>query len=253
MLAPYVKHYWFLKANITHSSRTRIVPTGHVCMMFHRGERIFSESDNQFQPQAFISGQEKSFTDLLYTSDLDMICIVFHPIGARVFFKMPMSEINGLRTDIYDLEDRELIDLRKVLEETQSNIQCALLIEQFLFKRIRNLADYNLKRINTAIELINNRQTDIKTLAGASCLSPKQFKRIFTEMVGANPKEYQRVIRFQRALFVLQTQSDINMAQLAFECGYYDQPHLIKEFKVFSGYTPLEYLAMCTPYSDYFS
>ncbi|MEO3190464.1 AraC family transcriptional regulator, partial [Parabacteroides distasonis] len=29
--------------------------------------------------------------------------------------------------------------------------------------------------------------------------------------------------------------------------------HMIKEFKLFSGYTPTEYLSLCAPYSDYFS
>jgi AraC-like DNA-binding protein len=54
-------------------------------------------------------------------------------------------------------------------------------------------------------------------------------------------------------LFVLQFNPHIDLTQLAFECGFYDQSHLIKEFKTFSGYTPAEYLAVCNPYSDYFS
>ena len=45
----------------------------------------------------------------------------------------------------------------------------------------------------------------------------------------------------------------MSFSQLAYECGFYDQSHLINEFKVFSGYTPKEYLAACAPHSDYFS
>jgi len=54
-------------------------------------------------------------------------------------------------------------------------------------------------------------------------------------------------------LYTLQCQPGISFAQLACECGFFDQSHMIKEFKLFSGYTPAEYLAVCAPYSDYFS
>jgi transcriptional regulator GlxA family with amidase domain len=84
-------------------------------------------------------------------------------------------------------------------------------------------------------------------------LSYKQFKRVFAEYTGANPKDWLRTVRFQKALYTLQTQPAISLAQLACECGYYDQPHLIKEFKTFSGYTPVEYSAIYAPCSDYFS
>jgi len=252
-LAPYIKHYWFLKIDDISKAQIRTVPTGQICLMFHRGNRIFSASDNTLQPQAFLCGHEKAYNDLEYSGSIDMICVVFHPIGAKLFFNMPMNELNGLHVDIYDLGDQHLTDLQKTLKDASSDELCVLLIEQFLLNRIRKLTDYNLKRIHSAIKQINLQQTEINRLAECSCLSPRQFNRIFTEYVGTGPKEFQRIIRFQRALFILQSQPEINMAQLATTCGYYDQPHLIKEFKLFSGYTPVEYIATCAPYSDYFS
>ena len=111
-----------------------------------------------------------------------------------------------------------------------------------------------MKRIGATIQKINlHPQPTIHNLAQTACLSDKQFNRVFHEYVGTTPKEFIRIVRLQRALYTLQTQPDINFAQLAYECGYYDQSHLIKEFKAFSGYTPGEYLALCAPYSDYFS
>jgi len=253
LLAPYVKHYWFMKITEISSMQMRTVPSGHVCLMFHRGNRIFSASKNDYQPRAFLCGHERLFMDLEYSGWIDMVCVVFHPVGARFFFDMPINEVNGLQVDIHDLEDKQLIDLQKRLEDAKTDQHSVLLIEQFLLTRIRNLADYNLKRIDTAIRLINAQQTDISKLADASCLSPRQFNRVFTEYVGAKPKEFQRIVRFQRALFLMQSNPQINLAQLAAECGYYDQPHLIKEFKTFSGYTPVEYVSLCAPFSDYFS
>lgn len=253
VLAPFIKHYWFLKTESDIPAQIRTVPTGHISLIFHKGRQIFSASTNEIQSKAFLCGHEKAFTDLVYSGLINMICVVFRPLGAGIFFKMPMNEINGLQTDIHNLEDKNLIYLQESLYEADTNHQCAFLIEQFFLNKIGNPDLYNQKRILAAINLINAGQYDMHVLAGASCLSPRQFNRVFTMYVGAKPKEFQRIIRFQRALYTLQSQININPAQLAAECGYYDQPHLIKEFKSFSGYTPTEYISECTPFSDYFS
>ena len=97
-------------------------------------------------------------------------------------------------------------------------------------------------------------ETSVTELASVTCLSKKQFERLFNELVGANPKEYARIVRFQKSLNLLQHCSeDTNLSQLAYQCGYADQSHFIREFKQFSGYTPLSLLNVCKPYSDLFS
>ena len=91
-------------------------------------------------------------------------------------------------------------------------------------------------------------------LASIACVSKKQFERLFKELVGTNPKEYARIVRFQKSLKLLQHyQEDANQAQLAYQCGYADQSHFIREFRRFSGYTPLSLLNVCKPYSDLFN
>lgn len=104
-----------------------------------------------------------------------------------------------------------------------------------------------------AVNVINGGRVDIDRLTDTTCLSYKQFKRVFSEYVGINPKEFLRIVRFQRALFTMQTQPQTSFTELAYACGFYDQSHLIREFKSFSGLTPGEYTAVCEPYSDYFS
>ena len=83
----------------------------------------------------------------------------------------------------------------------------------------------------------------VTELASVACLGKKQFERLFNELVGANPKEYARIVRFQKSLKLLQHCSeDTNQAQLAYQCGYADQSH-----------TPLSLLNVCKPYSDLFN
>lgn len=252
-LSTYVKHYWFLKTSSINPAEIRTVPTGHVCLMFHRGKQIFSTSEGNWQPQAFLSGHESGYTDLLYFGQVNMICVVFRPFGAKAFFRFPIDDLKGIRVSVNDLNDKKLIDLQNILIDTQDHHHCITLIEKYLYECFQPMAEYNLKRIKAAIQLIHSGTTDVRMLADEACLSYKQFKRIFTGCVGTNPKEFLCTIRFQKALYILENQPHINLAQLALACGCYDQSHLINEFNFFSGYTPVEYLSVCNPHSDYFS
>ena len=253
LLAPYIKHYWMMTISGAVQSTERVIPTGLMCLIFHRGERLFSSTDNEWQPKAFLSGQDSSYTDLAYNGLIDMITVEFRPAGMKAFFKMPMIELNGQAVALNVLNDPQLVELEKRLFEVKEPNSCVVLIEIFLYKRLYQLDVYNWKRINAVLQSIYNGQQDIDKLAETACLGYKQFKRIFADYVGANPKEYLRIVRFQKALHILQIQPDINLTHLACDCGYYDQAHLIKEFKRFSGYTPTEYMAVCAPYSDFFS
>ena len=252
LLAPYIKHYWLLKTVGDSSALARTIPTGMMSLIFHRGERLLSVHENELHPRAFLSGQERTFADLLYDGQVNMISVVFRPVGVRAFFNLPINKIAGLRLTAGDMEDKDLLNLENALTSTESDKLCILLIEQFLLKRLTCIAEHNLKRIGSTIQLINSGESDISRLADAACVSKKQFSRIFSEYIGFNPKEFSRTIRFQRALNILENDGQISLTTLAYQCGYFDQSHMIKEFKSLSGYTPGEYIAACPPHSDYF-
>lgn len=251
-LAPYIKNYWLLKT-AGNAAIARTVPTGMMNLIFHRGRRLLSLHENTLHPRAFLSGQERTFADLQYDGQVDMISVVFRPAGVKAFFDLPMGRLAGLRLSAGDLEDRELAALEALLTSTGDDRVCILLIEQFLFRRLTQLAGHNIRRIEAAVGLINSGESNVSVLASAACLSNKQFDRIFLEYVGAHPKEFSRTIRFQRTLHWLETDPKISWAALAAECGYFDQSHMIREFRTLSGYTPGEYLSVCPPHSDYFS
>ena len=72
-------------------------------------------------------------------------------------------------------------------------------------------------------------QINIAHLSETACLSSKQFGRIFADYVGTTPKEFIRIVRMQRALSMLQQDATIPFVQVAYECGFSDQSHMIKE------------------------
>ena len=80
----------------------------------------------------------------------------------------------------------------------------------------------------------------VHALAEHAGLGPRRFARVFRSSVGVSPKRWLRLRRFQR---VIARAGDpiVDWADLAFALGYSDQPHLVREFREFSGITPSEY------------
>lgn len=258
LLAPYVKHYWILETDcVTHASE-RIIPSGNIQMLFYRGDEAILtslERMERVQDCALLCGQSIGYSDIRLTGKIKIIAVVFHVHSAGAFFRMPMFELGNRKVVFADAEDPALKDLQdRVLDATDDG-SAIRLIEEFLLRRLHPLKDYNFRRMQAAVGRIDllKGETRLLDLCDAACLSPKQFRRVFAEHIGINPKDFLRIVRFQHALFVLQSSPEMLFSQLAYECGYSDQSHLINEFKIFSGYTPKEYLSVCPPYSDYFS
>lgn len=253
LLRPYVKQYWFLVIDNTKQSSQRYIPSGCAMLSFHRGDRIYSTLHQEMQPRSGLCGQSVDYTDAIYSSNLNLIAIVFQPIAARAIFDIPMSDIRDKNIDIDLLGDISLVDLSKRLMEIKDNYQCVSLIEKYLFKKLYSSTSERFDRINKVVQSINDGRQDIAELSQLACLGYKQFKRVFAEYAGLNPKEFLQIVRFRKTLYSLHSGSQTCLSRLACDWGYCDKSHLIKEFRSFTGYTPKEYLSICDPYSEYMS
>lgn len=254
ILSLYIKHYWILETNYSGNIQERIIPTGYVNLVFHKANQMYSSTGNILQPRSFICGQNPGYTDLSTTGKVNMIVVVFQPYGANAFLDIPINKFYRQNVSINDMENKALKELEDQILNTDDTDECISLIEQYLLKNLYTEKNHNYNRIAETIKLINNNhQTMINNLAEKACLSYKQFNRIFEQYVGTGPKEFSRIVRFQRALYIMQTNPHISLTDLTYKCGYYDQSHLIREFRSFSGYSPSEYISVCMPYSDYFS
>lgn len=251
-LAKFVKQYWILR---TGAASERIIPSGNIQLCFYSGASLTGDGGRTWNSQAVLCGQTSGFADLQTLGVIRIISVVFHPYGARTFFTIPMTELCGQKVTAGDLNDAALHELEQKVADTGDDGECIRMIESFFLKRFQWHTEYNYRRVCSTIQLIDQRRGEVRLpeLAATACLSGKQFQRVFSEYIGMKPKEFLRVVRFQYALSVLQRSPGMSFSQLAYECGYYDQSHLINEFRCFSGYTPGEYVSVCLPYSDYFS
>jgi transcriptional regulator GlxA family with amidase domain len=81
----------------------------------------------------------------------------------------------------------------------------------------------------------------VDALASSAGISARQLERRFLQEVGVAPKLLCRILRFQRIFHSIRAH-DGRWATVAADCGYYDQAHLIRDFKQFAGQTPSVFL-----------
>ncbi len=87
-----------------------------------------------------------------------------------------------------------------------------------------------------AVGLLEGGEVRVERVADQLGVTARHLRRAFTESVGVGPKEFARTVRLQRAVRLGATSSD--WARVAADAGYYDQAHLIADFRQLVGLTP---------------
>lgn len=246
LLAPYIKEYWFLSDSI-YQGKQRAIPSGYAGLIFNRGGNIYSEEYGLHQ-KSYLFGQSVRPIDMRF-NNLNIVIVVFQPTGIKMLLDISGNELKGQNVGL-DLLSPQLKELENRILDTSNEQAVVCLVENLLLGYLNSCEDYNYKRFASVIQSIEMGESNISKLADKACLGYKQFKRLFSEYIGLNPKEYIQINRFSKTLHSLQTNSSTNLNEIACQCGYYDKSHLIREVKSLSGYTPNEFLSNADPYSD---
>jgi AraC-like DNA-binding protein len=176
----------------------------------------------------------------------------FRPTMATRFLRVPAPEIVDAMIALDDAwgpaRKRRLLDQ---LAESKSPAECIRRFEAEL------PPPPALDPVEKAIAWLvqSGGQISVEDLADAAGLSPRQFRRVCLERSGLTPKRLARILRFRHATLYATAHAQRDAAQaahqlhqrgwadIALECGYYDQAHLINEFREFSGLAPSEFAA----------
>jgi AraC-like DNA-binding protein len=257
LLSPYIKFYWTLEdfdASIC-SARERIFPDGRIELLFHYGDlfqKYIDDDQVENQPRSFLHGQIRRFIDVRPTGKTGIFSIRFEPHGLYPFLKQDVGELtdNTISThELWGLEGQLLEERIVAANTTAVRIQ---IVENFLIQRMRapNMRqddiDYCIKLIDYSDGLIS-----VEKLSSEVNVSRRHLERKFIERVGITPKLLARITRFQKALNMLETNSSKSLTTVAYEGGFYDQSHFIRDFKEFTGYNPNTYFARNMEFTKY--
>ena len=228
-LRDYVRCIWTMRS--PGGGVERVLPDGSCEIVLNRGDPFRHEG--RVQPRAMVVGQMPRFMEIEPAGAVDLIGIRFRPGGLFPFLRAPMSDLTGGWADLRDV-DRALV----------RDLEGARGPEEALLARLRP-AD---GPVRAAVAAIERGEPRIGRIARGLGLHPRRLERMFLREVGVAPKLLARVVRFQGVL-----RGSGDWATVAQACGYYDQAHLIRDFKEFAGEPPTAYFARRHPMSDAFT
>jgi AraC-like DNA-binding protein len=154
----------------------------------------------------------------------------FAPGAAADVLGVPLDAVRDARPDLADLWG--LSEVQAVAEAAAASAQPEHALAAAVARRIVDRPDSAMRRVAT--ELAANRHpAPVRGLAAELGLSERQLHRRCAAAFGYGPKTLHRVLRFQSALAL--ARAGLDLAWVAHECGYADQPHLARDVADLAG------------------
>lgn len=179
--------------------------------------------------------------DMTFNGKYSFLQIIFQPHGFYTLFNYSPNEIADKIIWSEDIFDSGIKLLQEKLCEAESVAAMAGIANKWLLTYLnkKRWVHYNGVITTTANLIIKNAGLiNLDKLAQYACMSLRNFERIFIHETGMSPKQLCCICRFNNALERKLNHPSMNWTSIAYQSGYFDQMHLIKDFKRFCGEAP---------------
>jgi AraC-like DNA-binding protein len=247
-LAKNVKCFWSIEDQTSPRSvgREKIFPDGCTELLFHYGD-LFRKYDERggshIQDRCFIHGQLQKYIEVEPTGKIGIFSARFHPGGLQSFIPLPVSDLTHQTFSLIKVWGDAGKLLEKSILNAADNTERQRILEAFLLARRNAGRDSAI-----AVELVDailetDGNVSIEELSARLHIGKRQLIRVFISCVGIKPKMLARIIRFNKVLKLIEQGDLSNFTAIAFEGGFYDQAHFIKDFKEITGLNPKSYFS----------
>ena len=234
--------FWFLRdpdGEAVGAPPQTVVPDGRVEIVLHLAEPFGLVDDAGVQrPQetALVGGQLTAPIRLAARGPGDVVGIRFRTEGARRVLPFALTEVTGEVSPLAALMPGLAASLTDAAASCKQPDARADALSRILASAVRKDASPVLSR---AISLLGApRPPRLETLARELGVSMRTLERKVRQEVGLSPRALRRVLRFRRAFRLLDGTPHGAWTRVALAAGYFDQAHLIREFRRFAGAPP---------------
>jgi methylphosphotriester-DNA--protein-cysteine methyltransferase len=235
----------------------RVLPNGCMSLIVNLREdrtRVY-DSDGDGTCASFkgsvVAGASSEFV-IIDTAELQATAgVAFKAGGAYPFLGLPAGELGETHLSLDTLWGAEAGYLRERLLEADTAEAKFRVLERALLSRRVEPADTH-PAVRFAVDNFERQPCRaISAVTSQIGLGERRFVQVFAQQVGLTPKLFCRVQRFQQVLERIADGGPMEWSGVALDCGYYDQPHFIHDFRAFSGINPTTYLANRTQFVNH--
>lgn len=231
-----ISHFYEFTIHDEKKHCIKAVPDASIDLLFNIGENKVS---------TYISGTVFSVKKWELGTQDDCFGVRFQPgqgiLPKDITMEMIVNDDIEIDGDIFGKNLTEKIALAKTMSERIDIFKKAyedMVLGRNSLSDKEKINEYLVNRISRTKGMITMRQLEDETNYSACYL-----RRIFKSFHGISPKQFAQYIRFQNLLMQADKEG-VRYEQVALDCGYYDEPHMMKEFKKYSGVTLEQYRKM---------
>ncbi len=247
-LTSYVETIIYFKDFQPEHSKERVIPTGHVFLIFELDgfeRQVFDPKT--LQPlhtftKVWISGMHRHFLTISAHADSEMLAIQFKPDGAFPFFHKPISDLNEKIVAAELIFGDSILSLREKVLSANGYADKFAVVRQYLQQRFDEKRVPPVELRNFITEIIKHPLQPLHNVMQSYPHSAQYLLRQFKKYVGLRPKYLLRILRFNQMMKQISNREELVWTDVAYQNGFFDQSHFIKEFKHFSGFNPKEFM-----------
>jgi AraC-like DNA-binding protein len=249
-LRPFVRCLWLVDERdrpVAPGARERVLPSGSfdlVVLLRDSPIRVYSSLEDpvgHVVGHAALTGSPAAHWIRDVSEPSHTVGVHFRPGGAAALLGIAATEIAPRHVALGELWGSRAEHLRDALCSAPTPASCLDTLERALLGCLPRAHEPH-PAVHSALHLLSQEPwRPIGPLVEASGLSHARFLRHFRDEVGHTPKAWGRLLRFQRLIVQAASLTERDWATIAREHGYSDQPHLVREFRAFSGTTPTRY------------
>lgn len=249
-LSDFVKLFWFYEGYNPPHAMERILPTGTMELIIDLRDgplKVYESWDTEhFRSfgQSVVSGTHSESFVIDTACQASTMGVHFEPGGAFPLLPVPANELRDTHVSLEALWGPAAISLRDHLLKSETPEKKFHILEQTLLEQaIRPLVPHPAVAFALKeFQKVPHTRT-VSDVTGRIGLSQRHFIQAFREEVGLTPKLFCRIRRFQEMLSLIEQEDQVDWADVALSCGYFDQAHFIHDFRAFSGINPTAYHA----------
>jgi AraC-like DNA-binding protein len=212
----------------------------------------YTNGESKFLPRIHVVGSQTSHSGCAYFPGRhDGFGIFLKPLASWQLFCIPPAVFANENGDGRDLIDSGLQTLWARLAQSSTFQQRVHVAEEYLLPLAANALPANLVMKAAQTIYRRNGAVRIDELASHSGLSLRQFERRFVTDIGFTPKLFAKITRFQTALDTKRMSPERSWMSVAYQLGYFDQMHMIRDFQSLSGSTPSDVLQQSGDYQPW--
>ncbi|WP_333820448.1 helix-turn-helix transcriptional regulator [Ohtaekwangia sp.] len=243
-LRAFVKCYYVCEYDTNTIVHDKAFATGCMEVMFNLGGGSFQTGrENRFDTTPGIELWGQIITPLEFKSlgKNKMLGIRFYPHTASIMLNDRIDIFNDHVSDFRAAAGADVLHLHEQLLNAPSLQQQLALLDSFLLKKL-----IAFQKRRTKFQVVHNVITDmrdvdfcdnIQRVASRYGISSRYLQKLFVEYTGLSPKLYYKINRFQRSL-ILTGNHEESLTSIAYQAGYFDQSHFVRDFKLFTGFSP---------------